>query len=68
MQYKWIVVLFDQTHTHCGSQYSPALPISLNLLTALMDAFIKEHKDCLPSNNESSHGRAIGSKLITCPR
>lgn len=34
--------------TNCGRDYTPALPVSMDMFLAQMKAFIKEHRGCKP--------------------
>lgn len=31
---------------HCGSRYTPSLPAPINVATAMMQAFVKDHTNC----------------------
>ena len=31
---------------HCGDQYSPALPCSFDVMSGILDGFLKSHCDC----------------------
>lgn len=33
---------------HCGERYAPAFPIPISLWSALLKAFMREHRDCEP--------------------
>lgn len=33
---------------HCGSRYTPTLPAPINVATAMMNAFVKDHANCQP--------------------
>lgn len=35
---------------NCGSRYTPALPAPINVATAMMNAFVKDHANCKPAD------------------
>ena len=35
--------------SHCGAAYTPTYPVPINMLGAMIDAFIESHKDCEPN-------------------
>lgn len=39
---------------HCGAEYEPRLPVSIDMFTGMMKLFYKEHKSCTP--RQSSEG------------
>jgi len=53
---------YEMLCQHCGEHYQPNLPIPINLIQALMKAFLKDHKRC--KSIEATNKRPLQMKHV----
>lgn len=49
--------------THCGEQYEPRYPIPLRLMSALAEAFMREHRRHTKMRSPELADRELGRRL-----